>query len=311
LQKLAGKDVDDAIAAMLDRAQKKGEAALPVVLIEVVGRRRIQSAVPALRAAVGQEDEAVRLAAIKALGSTGSLNDLPVLTARLVRPKTPAEESVAREALRVACRRMPDRDACAAKLVESMAGAPAQGKCRMLEVFSALGGTGALRAVVASAGDSSEEIRDTAARVLGEWKSEDAAGELLELVKKSKDSKDRLRFLRGLSHIIRTLGFPKEERLGFCQKGMDAAQTDEERKIVLTAFAGIPAPETLEMLKAYYTSATLKEDACSAAVTIGERLIRSKRDAVRKAMKEVLLATDNKDLADRARKLYRRAGGQP
>ncbi len=307
LATLRGDGVDDAIVAAL----RQGQGKLRPVLIEAVGQRRITSAVPALRKAADEEDEQIRLAAIKALGETIALDDLTVLTARLVDARTPAESTAVLEALKSAARRMPDTDACAEKLVASMRTAPVEAKCLLLEVFSSVGGTQALEAVSASARNSNEKIRDAATRVLGAWKTEDAASELLALVTAFENTKDRMRAFHAFSQLVRRLGFPKEERLGVCQKALEIARSDEERKVVLHTLAGIPAPETLSMLTPYLSNPTLKEAASVAAVTIAQRIVRSRRNAVAKAMKQVLAATENKDLARQARRLLRQAGGKP
>jgi HEAT repeat protein len=306
LASLQGKEIDAAIVGMLEQ----GDAKLRPVLIELVGRRRITSAVSALRKAADEPDETVRAAAIQALGKTVSLEDLPVLMDRLVRPKSPQDKALVQEALKSACVRMPDRDACAVKLVESLARAPAEAKGSILDLFSAVGGAKALQAVSASAGDADEAIQDAAVRVLGEWRSEDAASALLGLVKGSEKEKDRARALRGFSNLIRRLGFPKEEKLALCKQALEIARSDEEKKTGLEALTGVPAPETLELLTPYLAVPALKEDACSAMATIAERIVRLKADAARDAMKKVLENTKNEQLVQRAKSFLKQAGGK-
>lgn len=307
LEGLGGKEVDEAIVALVNR----DESRLQPALIELVGRRRITQAVPALRKAADQGDEPTRLAAIKALGMTVGTEDLPVLIARLVNPKEPQETAAVQEALRTATKRLSDKDGSAGKLIESMSGVPVEAKCRLLEVFSSVGGPKALKAVSLSAADTNDRIKSSATRVLGEWMSEDAAPELLRIAKASDKSNDRMSAYRSFSRVVSRLRFPKEQRLALCQQAMELAKSDEERKVVLETLAAIPAVETLTMLAPYLKSATLKEDASSAAVTIGERLIQHQPDAVRASMKQVVEATESKDLAERAQKLLKAAGAKP
>jgi len=306
LASLEGKEVDDAIVSLLD-GSRGGQRAL---LIELVGARRIASAVPALRRAAEDQDEKTRLAAIQALGQTIGLENLDVLTGRLTGSGTPAEKEAVQEALMAACGRIPDRDACVEKLQGSLSRASADARCLLPGVLNSVGGARALQAVAASARDKDEKIRDAATRALGEWKSEDAAGELLKLIEDSGSNQDRARAFHAFSNLIRRLGFPKEERLARCQEGMNLARRVEEQKIVLHAFAGIPAPETLALLTPYLSNPDLKDDASRAAITISQRIVRSRRRAVQQAMKKVLEATDNEDLVKEARKLYQQAGGR-
>jgi HEAT repeat protein len=301
LTRLQGAEVDEKIAAMLGRVEKKY---LPAC-IELVGKRRISSAVAALCAAADDPDENVRRAAVTALGETAGLDKLPFLTARVVNPKTPPESAAAQQALRTACGRMPDRDACAEKLLESMGGASPEGRCRLLEVFSSVGGAKALATAAAGAEDADREYRETALRVLGEWKSEDAAAELLRLAATLKDTGDKARALQALGAVISRLGSPNETKFAWCKEAMSRARSDEERRPLLAALAGIPSAEALSLATSFLDDEALKEEACAAAVAIAERLVRAQPEMAAKAMEQVLQATKNANLAERARKLVR------
>ena len=311
LAELEGEGVNRVIAATLARDRGKLRPVLIPVLIDLVGQRRITSAVPSLREASRDKNPEIRLAAIKALGHTVTLDELSLLTARLADPGTPRETAAAQAALRAACHRMPDRDACAGKLLESMAGASIDSRCLVLAVFDSVGGARALEAAAASARDSDERVRDAATRVLGEWRNEEAASVLLELARSAENDEDRSRALGGLSHLVGRLGFPREERIAFCRQAMELARRDEERKLVFQALAAIPAVETLALLEQYLAEPTLKEGASLAAVTIAARLVRSRRGAVARSMKRVLGATENKELVRQARKLLRQAERKP
>jgi HEAT repeat protein len=304
LEDLGGKEVDAAIASMLSG----GDRRLRPVVIDLVGRRHIASAVPALKKAADEEDAELRSAAIRALGMTVSVDDLPVLLSRFVAPQASQDAGAVEEALKTAVRRLPDKDGSAGKVLDAMSAAHLDTKRRLLVILGAVGGKKALEAVAASARASDEATRKAATSVLGEWTSEDAAPELLLLVKASSGEKDRSDALRGFSRVVSRLRFPKEERLALCGKAMDAARDDAEKKIVLETLAAIPAVETIPLLTPYLANAALKEDASAALVTIGERILRYQPAAVKDSMKQVLQATSNKDLTERAKALLKQAG---
>ncbi|HVR73102.1 MAG TPA: HEAT repeat domain-containing protein [Planctomycetota bacterium] len=307
LEEIGGKGVDEAIAGMLE----KGDKRLRPLVIELVGRRGIASAVPALKKAAGDPDESIRLAAIQALGMASKVEDLPVLISRLVSPGTPLREAAAaQEALKAAGRRLSDKDGCAEKLLEPMAAAPVEAKVRLLEVFSSVGGRKALQAAAASARDSNEDLKTAAIKVLGDWMSEEAAPELLGLLKSSSSAKDRGRALESFRRVVSGLRFPKEQRLDLCKEAMSLGKNDEERKVVLRTLAAIPAVETIPHLTPYLANPALKDEAGSALVTIGERILRYQPDVVRDAMKQVIESGGNKDLAERAKKVFVQAGGK-
>jgi hypothetical protein len=120
-----------------------------------------------------------------------------------------------------------------------------------------------------------------------------------------------MRALHAFSGLVRRLGFPKDERLGVCKQAMELCNTDDERKVVLHTLAGIPAPETLEILKPYFANPGLTEDASKAAITICERIVRSRRGAVADSMKAVLEAMGSEETKKQAESLLRQAGGRP
>jgi HEAT repeat protein len=181
----------------------------------------------------------------------------------------------------------------------------------LLGVFGSVGGQEALAAVSASARGSNESLRAAALKVLGEWGHEEAAPVLLELLGGSEDPEYRLQTLNAFSNLVRTVAFPKERRIGVCEKAMGLARTDEERTIVIGALAGIPATETIEVLTGYLATPAIRDAAATAMVTICERLVRTKRDAVVGPMRKVLETTQDEGLGRRARRVLRTAGVEP
>ena len=308
LTRLGGKEVDSSLASLLDQP---GSAEIRPVLLEVAGRRRIAAAAPAIRKAVEETDEALRLSGLRALGEIAETADLSLLATRAVAPRSPKEAPVALEALKSACRRAPDRDACASALADPLAKAPAEAKPQLLDVVGAIGGPAALKIVVGSLQDTDDRVADAAARVLGEWKGEEGAFELSAQAKAAKEGKARARTFGALNHILRRLAFPKEKRLALTQSALDGAQNDDERKAVIETLANIPTAESYALLIPLFANAALKEEACASAVRIGERAARFHREAAVDAMKKVLAASPKAETAAKARKIFEESGGMP
>ena len=139
-----------------------------LVLIELVGLRRIDT-VPALIKAADDSNAQIRAAALTALGSTVGPGDLSVLITRVATPTNSVDTAAAQQALRAACVRMPDRDACAAQLTAAMPRANVSAKRAILETLASVGGTRALRSVAIAAEAKQPELQDTATRLLGQW----------------------------------------------------------------------------------------------------------------------------------------------
>ena len=301
LAELPGREVDSAVAAML--GESKGQQLL--IVIELVGRRGIGAAVPALEKLADGPSAEVSTAAIGALGSTVGLDDLSMLIDRLVRPKSAEAASAAKEALRRACLRMPDRDVCAGKLIEPMA----EVKVDLLDLLGVVGGARALEGVSAAARQGSEELQDAATRVLGEWMSPDAAPVLLDLAK-TGNSKFRVRALRGYLRIARQLDVPIEGRIAMCREALAVAQRDDEKALALEVLGRHPSAESLSLVVPYLDNESLKEAASAAAVAIAEKIRDTHPAAVAEAMKKAIEATSDSELAGRAKRLLRRAGAK-
>ena len=221
---LPGEKVDAEIVARLPKAEGK---TLPV-LIELVGQRRID-ATPALVKAVDHPDAAVRSAALTALGATVDAKDLSVLVSQVVTPKNPADAQVAQQALRAACIRMPDREACADELAAAMSSARRRRRKAACWKSSARGRTKGLATIGAAVKSNDPQLQDTGSRLLGEWMTVDAAPVLLDLAKTAPSDKYQVRALRGYIRLARQFAMPDVQRAEMCQNALEASAVPPSR----------------------------------------------------------------------------------
>jgi len=270
LAEFPNKKVDATIAAQLAKAKGK----TLVALMEIVGQRQI-SATPALIGALDDADPAVRHAALTALGETVEQKDLDVLISRVTSAKNAEDTPTAVKALRAACVRMPDSDACTAKLVGVMSRVPTETKCTILDILGAMGGAKALEAIAAAGKDSNEQLQDAATRVLGEWMGVEAGPALLDLAKTAPVEKYRIRAIRGYIRLVRQFNMPAEQRVAMCAKALDTAQRTTEKKLVLEEVIGLDRYASPDMLRLALEAAknpALKDDAGRIAMVIAQRL---------------------------------------
>jgi len=300
---LPGKEVDADLVARLSKAA--GE--IRTILIEVAGQRRIEAALPALLMAAEDSDGQVRAAALVALGSVVSLRDLPVLIQRAVKPRDPQDAKAAEDALRAACIRMPDREACAEKLTAALSRADVAAKCRLLGALGAMGGQKALQAVAAAGKDASPDIQDVASRALGEWMSVDAGPALLDMAKTAGDDKYKIRALRGYIRLARQLNLPAETRLAMFRTAMEVAQRNEEKQLALDILTRIPSTATLQLAVLRLGDPALKDAAADAAVKIAGKVVGPEPKAVADAMQKVVESGIGGNTGNRAKQLLERA----
>jgi HEAT repeat protein len=228
LIELPGQNVNQEIVTRLSGAQGK----IYPLLLEVVGERRIK-AVDDVVKALDNSDDAVRVAALKALGTTVPADKLSVLVAQVVAPQHAEDATPAQRALKAACVRMPDRDVCAKELAGAMERASVPTKVELLKILGAVGGGEALASIGAAAKASDPEVQDASSRLLGEWMTIDAAPVLLDLSKSAPGDKYRVRALRGYIRIARQFVMSEQQRCEMCQAAFDAATQAAERKLVL------------------------------------------------------------------------------
>jgi HEAT repeat protein len=264
---LPGESINADIRARLAKAQG---SALPM-LIELVGLRRIE-ATDTLVAATKNNDAAVRAAALTALGATVGLKDLPILIAQATAPTHADDAKAAQQALRAACIRMPEGEACAEQLVAVMAKSPLATKTTLLEILGAMGGAKSLETLAAAGKGSDPELQDVATRVLGEWMNLDAAPVLLDLAKNAPGEKYQVRSLRGYIRLARQFVKPDGLRVEMCQKAFAAAQRPAEKKLVLEVLGRSQSMAALKMAAKAAEDPELKEDAVRAASAIAARL---------------------------------------
>jgi HEAT repeat protein len=303
LKTLAGQEVDAAVVAKLAGADAKAK----VVLFELAGARRIAAAEPAVRAALGDSEEAVRLAAITTISQFIELKDLGLLTTRALAGAGPAETAAAQRALQMAALRMSDQDGCAARLAECLTGASAANRGFLLELLGKISGAKALQTVVANAKSDDAAIKDEATRVLGNWVNADAGPALLEIAKSDPDAKYQVRALRGYIRIARQLQLPADKRLEMFRTVMDVAKRSEEKQLALDILTRIPSAETLQLAVASLGTPGLKNAAAQAAVKIAPKLVGSDAKAVADAMQKVVDAGAAGNTGSRAKQLLDQA----
>ena len=269
LSGLSGKEVDAEIVARLPKAAGK----VRLLLLQLVGDRLLTAAIPEVIKAVSDPDLQVRLQALTTLGYAVEFKDLSVLIAHVAAvPENADEAKTARVALRAACQRMPETEACAAKLAAAMGGAKTQAKIDFLEVLTALGGQKALETVAAAVSDSNSEIQDAGTRLLGKWMTLDAGPVLAKLAQSASDSKYEVRLVRSYIRLIRQFPMANEDRVKMCGTAVTIAKRDEEKRLILQVLARYPSSDGLLLALEMAKTPSLKTDASKSIFTVVQKM---------------------------------------
>ena len=267
LADLPGKGVNGRIVALLPTAKGK---TFPL-LLQLVGQRRVEAVDEVLKA-LNHSDQAVRGAALIALGETVSLKQLPVLISQAVAPKHDEDAAVAQQALKAASVRMPDREACATALATALETARGASVTTLLEILSEVGGAKALQTIGTAANAADPQRQDDGSRLLGKWNSVDAAPVLLALAKTGPEEKYRVRALRGYIGLARKFAMPEPQRAKMCQNALDVARRSAEQKLVLDVLKLRPSAAGLKLAISATEIPGLKSDATAAALVIAQKV---------------------------------------
>ncbi|MBK9138889.1 MAG: HEAT repeat domain-containing protein [Verrucomicrobia bacterium] len=310
LASIPGPQADAAITALL-----ASEAASQRALgLDLIGKRRLTQAMPAVIKATQDADAGVRVAAIRRLGELGGAAEVPVLAGVLTGAKSNPELDAAEQALSGLAVRVGNPAGTVALVRSRLAGLDAAKSAAMLRVLGALGGPEALEVVRAALGSQDAAIRADAIRVLSDWRTADAAPDLLNLARSAATANDKMLGLRGYVGFASNPDLPVEQRLAICREAATVAQRPEEKRLLLGALGSIKNVAAVELITPHLQAADTKEEAVAALVAVADELLK-RNDASAKAVAAQLVApleaagnaTGNADLAKRVKTLTERA----
>jgi HEAT repeat protein len=300
LENLRGKEVDAAVTALLEGADK----AARLRAVQLVGARLMTGALPLLLRAARQDEKGIRLAALKVLEELAGPNEVPALLDLLTNAATAEDRTAAEEALGAACGKLADSGACVEKLIGLLPQASPPLKQALLRLLHRLGGSSASQAVLAATRDGDAEVKATAFRLLGEWKTAEVAPDLLQLAKTSAAPNDRLLCLRSYLRLAGNKDVPADQRLTICREAAALVQREEEKKLLLGMLGGLETPAAFPLVTPFLDDAATKDEAAAAILSLAEKLAPGPGAAqALEPLQKAAHSTANPDLAKRAEAL--------
>jgi HEAT repeat protein/sugar phosphate isomerase/epimerase/type 1 glutamine amidotransferase len=294
LANLPGPSVDQAVLALLASPEQARRA----MALELVGRRRMQQALPAVAAAVRDADPVLRLAALEAAKVLAGVEQIPELVQALERAEAEAERKAAEGALVAVCGR------CGLAAVEPLKAALATASERvegaLLRALAQVGGEQALAVLVERLADQREPIRQEALRLLTGWRTREAVPHLLALARQEGEMRERVLALRALVR----LASPRKDEWGADEavlaEVMGLSQRAEEKRLVLGVLGEVGTSRALTLAARALADPELATEAGTAAVTVAEKLPRPGDSDIGKAMETVLERTPDAAIRQRA-----------
>jgi HEAT repeat protein len=306
LARLPGKDVDGDLLARLPQAAGK----MRQVLIELVGQRRIDGALPAIVPSVEDADAGVRGAAVQAIGAIGEDKQAADLVRLLQKTQSPKERADIENALLALSGRW--KVGCVQHLLPLMQSGDSALRMIGLHALAIVGGPDALAAVKSAINDKEETVQDEAVRTLSTWPNnwpEDigVAEVLLTLAKSGKKMSHQVLGLRGYMQYVR--GNKKlnyDEKVAKVKELLPLIKRPEEKRLAISVIGDIPAASALELLTTLAADQAVAEESYSAMVNLAGRNIQGvSKEQCQKAIQTVVEKSKNETTKKRAEEVLK------
>jgi len=236
---------DRPLAAAAD-ALGAAPAKAKVSLLELLASRAARSQSAAVLKQAGDEDAAVRLAALRAAEKVAGPNDAGRLIELGVAAKDAGEESAAFKAVVTASSQLPAADRATA-LLAALKNAQGHKRAAIERAMAKLGGQAALDAVVADLKGDDAAVREGALSALAEWQDPAAIAPLLDAAEKTTDASQQVTAIRGVVSVLKnSTGLSPADKAAAYAKALAGAKRAEEKKMILGALGnerGRPAFE--------------------------------------------------------------------
>ena len=301
---MSGPEVDAAILAQV----KDTSAARRVAGVEMIGRRRMTTAAPALFAAVRDADVGVRAAAFKRLGELAAPNDAGTLVKIVLETTTSDDLDAAEQALAAICRRADKPELMGGLMLDALAQAKSSQKAVLLSVLASIGGANALPAIRAASADADAEVRAAGIRALAEWPDLAAAPDLLKLMRSTTTESERQLAFRGYVRLAREPGASAEEKLKMMREAASGAASPQDKMLVLAGLGDISSPDSLKQVASYLSDPALADEAGTAAVKIAGKLGAGQKSEIAPVLNQVLKSAKSDQVLNQTRKRMEELG---
>jgi HEAT repeat protein len=303
---LRGPGVDRAVLDMLRDLDPDTQ----LLAIELVKRRRMTKALPALLQAAEGTQARVRPAALRAVAELGSGAQLTAVLDLLMNTKVAADREAAESAASQICARAESPEALTGAVIDRLGrGTPPQREA-LVRLLGGIGGGQALQAVRSSLKDSDTTVRGIALRTLADWQTADAAPALLEIASDPASPTEKVVALRGYLRLAAQAEMSAADRLSLCRNAVPLIQRDDEKRLLLGSLGAIVSTESVGMIQPYLKDEAVSGEAGAAVLRLAEALLKRDSAPAARALIEPLekvAGMDNENLAKRAGDLLKQA----
>lgn len=278
-------------------------------LMRLLANRSATNAIPELfKQAAAGSDARVSVAALNALQSLGRLGDLAALLAMTKDAKVPAVREAAESAVAGVCQKTASTVAGAeAVLLELNQSNEPSVKNSWINILVSLGEPKALPAIFGTINDPNETVADNALEQLARWPDPEPIDSLLAIAQKDANPSRRK---RALGSAIRLAMAAADERqrpvktlVKWFQAANEAAQTSEDRRLIISGLGRAADPQSLLLLRPYLNDPNLQEEAAAAIIQIAPSLQQDDSRSLGEALDKIVSVAKNQELREKASKI--------
>jgi hypothetical protein len=263
LGSLKGRDVDDAIVALLGQP---APAALTAELLRAVADRRIFLAKPAVSAALSATSPAVRIEGLKTLRVIGTPSDASAALDLLLKSGDDVEREEAEKTVTALLQKIRNPEN-RSRLVRTRLAAEKDPAVRaaLIGLLPPTADGAALPVLRTALEDADPGVADAAARAIAAWPTATARDDMLKLVRESKDETHRLLAFAGLVRLVSLDANRLPEAAVADLKGLSGlAWRPEEQKLILGALGAFPCQDALNLANGFLHDEALEAEAQAA-----------------------------------------------
>jgi len=272
-------EIKTAKAALLrvggNQVTAQAAKALPAVtpaarkaLVELLAARRAVAQKEAVFACAKDVDQAVQVAATKALVNLTTADDLPRLVDLLLAAQSDRAVSAAVDTVIAVAAQLEDKEQRDDLLVAALDQAPTEKHGRLFEAMAGHGGAEAIEAVVEGTRNSEDTAKDAAIRALADWPDAAAATPLMNLASREPDLKRHVIALRGYIRIVGASGVSADEKVAMYGAALEAAKRSDEKRQAISGLADVRTLPALQVVGWFLDDEALKAEAALAVVKI-------------------------------------------
>lgn len=294
LRQLQGENVDRRLIELIDG----GDEPTRVAAIDALAARGAAAATARVLASAGEGPDAVRQAAIRALGALAGPADLKPLLQLVAQPAVPDDRDLLVAAVSRLLPRCGDSAAMIDAIERVIQAAPPDAQPALVRILGATGADAALPALRNYLRTATEPVQDAVVAVMAEWPNERVMEDLLQVLETARRTPQREAALQGLVRLAGT----SSDGTRVLTRVWETAERTSDKKLVLTGL-GLQAQSAaaLELARGHLQDPELGPTAGVAVVRIANRLRDRDRALAQAALRQVIEQVDHDDVRRRAR----------